>query len=770
MAAISRAPSLRRGGPLPRLWIDPSLTSYRQSQHSPVSTTSPSSHVSDATTLSDSPFSAETFRVLCLYDYDAADSDQLSFRKNELLDIIKREDTGWWAAMRLSDNRVGWIPQTFVEPISEVTAHRLRHSDDGARIREAPREASTRTIVTTPEGGATGYNWLPLLDEEQAPVIRLFAGSDAKDASIFSPLVPPPEGVDGHPHDPEFDTQGAGSDSEEPPSPPPKDRSILTQSKLQTQRHSSPITSTSEVHALEHSRSYSDPASPAISRHLRRRPVLIDDRSSLSRLTTLFETKNIEELDSLLRSPAIAESLDALSPVSARGYAFVRSPTQGAVQRHTSPLRSSSSEQGDNTDLQRDADGNIMAGSLHALLEQLTSDDTGFAHQQHFQRVFFSTYKTFVTADEVFIFLFSRFHMGQPDFESNWELDKWREEKLEPTQRRILAIFKLWAEEYGMSRDDPHIARRLNEFLTSLIPDSPFVATAQSLMEILRRSAYPVSPCTASAKRKKRKGSKTDFARMDPMAIARHLCLYQHRLYGKLRPQDCLNWKSSTSHCCTSLAAFCATRDKLAGWVKASILSTEVFSKRADMLAFWIKTAEACKALHNFSSMGAIAAGLSDSAIVRQQLLWAHVPRGMHPDALMLLNDPINNQSAYRLLQQSVDGPCIPAPELYLSEIVQIREQLPDFVVLPAASPAGHTSRQDASNTLINFAKRMKMYAAAESMLRYQTHSYSFAEDPLIADLIEANLTVGTEAAPPKRRQDSLDANVTNIRQKLNTW
>ena len=37
--------------------------------------------------------STELFYVLCLYDYDAEDSDQLSFRRNDILDVVKKEDT-----------------------------------------------------------------------------------------------------------------------------------------------------------------------------------------------------------------------------------------------------------------------------------------------------------------------------------------------------------------------------------------------------------------------------------------------------------------------------------------------------------------------------------------------------------------------------------------------------------------------------------------------------------------------------------------------------
>ncbi|KAJ6617641.1 hypothetical protein B0H10DRAFT_1298155 [Mycena sp. CBHHK59/15] len=33
-------------------------------------------------------------------DFESAETDNLTFRKNEILDGAKQEDTGWWAAMR----------------------------------------------------------------------------------------------------------------------------------------------------------------------------------------------------------------------------------------------------------------------------------------------------------------------------------------------------------------------------------------------------------------------------------------------------------------------------------------------------------------------------------------------------------------------------------------------------------------------------------------------------------------------------------------------
>ena len=47
--------------------------------------------------------------ALCLHDYISEDPTHLSFDRNEILEIVAQEDSGWWGAMRPGEDRVGWI-------------------------------------------------------------------------------------------------------------------------------------------------------------------------------------------------------------------------------------------------------------------------------------------------------------------------------------------------------------------------------------------------------------------------------------------------------------------------------------------------------------------------------------------------------------------------------------------------------------------------------------------------------------------------------------
>lgn len=66
------------------------------------------------------------FSVLCLHDFESDDLDHLQFRKNEILDIVKQEATGWWAALRPNDSRVGWIPSAFVVALDGTELQKLQ--------------------------------------------------------------------------------------------------------------------------------------------------------------------------------------------------------------------------------------------------------------------------------------------------------------------------------------------------------------------------------------------------------------------------------------------------------------------------------------------------------------------------------------------------------------------------------------------------------------------------------------------------------------------
>lgn len=79
------------------------------------------------------------FSALCMFDFTSREAGQLSFRKNEILDIVKCTE-GWWAATRRGESVLGWIPHTFVNRLTPEMAERL------GDIREELRSAEFKRI------------------------------------------------------------------------------------------------------------------------------------------------------------------------------------------------------------------------------------------------------------------------------------------------------------------------------------------------------------------------------------------------------------------------------------------------------------------------------------------------------------------------------------------------------------------------------------------------------------------------------------------------
>jgi son of sevenless-like protein len=233
--------------------------------------------------------------------------------------------------------------------------------------------------------------------------------------------------------------------------------------------------------------------------------------------------------------------------------------------------------------------------------------------------------------------------------------------------------------------------------------------------------AYPQSATSISSpatKKRKIKALKGDpLVRMDPGIIAQHLATLEHRLFLKVKAQECLNWaKVQNGRTVANLQAFTMTHERIANWVKSSVLNENGLGKRADTVDFWIKVAEKCRALNNFASMSAIVAGLASTVIARLHLTWAHVGRVNHLDTLTKLAEPASNFSTWRTLLASTEGPCIPFIGMYLSDIVHVNDQLPDTIPGPGGL------------AFICFQKRMKWAEAVNSIVRHQGKPYFLAE------------------------------------------
>lgn len=273
-----------------------------------------------------------------------------------------------------------------------------------------------------------------------------------------------------------------------------------------------------ETTPSEHQRSRSESAKPAVVRHLRRRPLLIDDQSSLNRLTTLFEAHNVEELDYLISSPIVAESFDAFTRTTKAAASRPDKVKRITGDDEAQAFHDAQLVQGTwylrpmygEDELQLEADGSVSAGTLRALVERLTVDfqskwefdgidmipDPCHAEpalETRYRQVFLTTFKSFATAEEVFNLLLAQYNISHPTALNLKELEQWKEKKLKPTRRRVLAVLHVWTEEYGLLQDDAYLARRLVDFVSSITSPPQLANIAREVLKSLEHIVSLVS-------------------------------------------------------------------------------------------------------------------------------------------------------------------------------------------------------------------------------------------------------------------------------------
>ncbi|KIK70475.1 hypothetical protein GYMLUDRAFT_275426 [Collybiopsis luxurians FD-317 M1] len=676
VATASRSQAIRQSL---HLSISPALyqpNSRQISPDSPYTSESSSARPSSDTAVT-SPSSSGSegsiiYSVLCMYDFISDDPIHLCFSKNEILDIVKQESSGWWAAMRRNGDIIGWIPQAFVKPLSEEMADRLFNVREELRIFEYEAE-------------------------------QLYASAPVSRIPYEEPEPSPPS-------PPRKETRTDNSYRNIPehsrptrPYPPPSPVTPIPQPPLpKFTANKLTLPTTKE---RESSLSPQDRGPSAVPR--RPLPPLTLSENYIGNDTSISPEKRRDEKIKQLTGSDEALAFHNAVLVQANLPWYLK-------PRH-----------GD--EIQTEADGKLISGTRIALVERLVWDTIPSpkgaqkaAQDTAYRRMFLTTFRTFMSSDNLFEMLVDIYRMPYPENLTESEFGEWMDRCLQPTQKMILTVFTMWLEEHRLLEEEPHISSRLIEFLKQIQPPSALAVTAELIVQSITRLTFEPNTTISSSpvdKRKKYKTPKNDLLSIQPSDIAEQLSLYEFKFYSKIVPQDCIAQASQTGRPagCTRareiLSAFCSTHDKLAAWVTDTILSTSVLARRSDTVDYWIKVAEKCRNLNNFASMSAIINALSSTVISRLHLTWAHVGRKNTLDTLLKHNEPTGGFAGYRQLHLHAEGPCVPFIGMYLTELVHIKDQYSD------------------EGERVNMLQRQRWYEVVLIILRSQSKPYNFAEN-----------------------------------------
>jgi son of sevenless-like protein len=399
-----------------------------------------------------------------MYDFQSNDPSHLPFRKNEIIDIIKQEDTGWWAAMRAGGDTIGWVPEAFVKPLSEEMTDRLLNVREELRVYEYEAEQLYNSAPIAR---------IPLYDPDPEPVAVSPRGPGYRDP--FGREAPPSA---RRPYPP--------SPMTPMPQPPPTTSAPSISAPI---NKPTPPTPTDQQEFPPQGRDRSVSA-PDTFRNANRRP---------QPMSTLSETDTSNGLTSRNARPG-----DKITRITGSDDARVFHHAVQAQANSPWYLRPKHTDQ-----LQIDTDGQVRSGSIVALVEKLTCDTltkdpismhihsqllitdrvsrVETAQDTTFRNVFLMTFRTFMTADKLFDMLVDTYRMERPPNLTKVELEEWVEKFLFPTQCRVLTIFTVWLEDHRLLEEEPQIAQRLTDFLAHITTPAPQALTAKLIIKTIER-------------------------------------------------------------------------------------------------------------------------------------------------------------------------------------------------------------------------------------------------------------------------------------------
>ncbi|KAL8822835.1 MAG: hypothetical protein Q9191_006437, partial [Dirinaria sp. TL-2023a] len=369
----------------------------------------------------------------------------------------------------------------------------------------------------------------------------------------------------------------------------------------------------------------------------------------------------------------------------------------------------------------------LRGGTLMALVEQLTRHDR---LDSDFNTTFLLTYRSFTTASELFELLVKRFSIQPPRGISEEDYKMWVDKKQRPIRFRVVNILKSWFDNYWMENNDP-ASRQLLQRVYSFAKDSiattntpgsgPLMHAVEQRLrgqdttaKILVPTPSTAAPTPIIPKNMK----KLKFLDIDATEFARQLTIIESRLYGKIKPTECLNktWQKKVPRNepepAANVKALILHSNQLTNWVAEMILTQSDVRKRVVVIKHFVSVADKCRSLNNFSTLTSIISALGTAPIHRLQRTWAQVnTRTMSIlETLRRLMGSTKNFGEYRV---------------YLTDLTFIEDGISSVIK---------------RTNLINFAKRAKTADVIRDIQDYQNVPYPLKPVMDLQDYILSNM------------------------------
>lgn len=249
----------------------------------------------------------------------------------------------------------------------------------------------------------------------------------------------------------------------------------------------------------------------------------------------------------------------------------------------------------------------VKGGSLLGLVEQLTRHDK---LDSSFNNTFLLTYRSFTSARELFELLVKRFGIQPPEGLSQSDFEMWRDRKQKLIRFRVVNILKSWFDSFWMeefNEESKQLIRDVYSFARDTVKSTETPGSAP-LMAVLdqrlsgkeagaRRMIQTLNQNTPTPIMPKNM-KKLKFLDIDVTEFARQLTIIESRLYGKIKPTECLNktWQKKIAEGDPDLApnvkALILHSNQMTNWVAEMILAQMDARKRVVVIKHFVAVAD----------------------------------------------------------------------------------------------------------------------------------------------------------------------------------
>jgi len=252
--------------------------------------------------------------------------------------------------------------------------------------------------------------------------------------------------------------------------------------------------------------------------------------------------------------------------------------------------------------------GSVKGGSLLALVEQLTRHDK---LDSNFNNTFLLTYRSFTSARELFELLVKRFGIQPPAGLNQSEYEQWRDRKQKLIRFRVVNIIKNWFDNFWMEdtslEDTKQLIRDVYTFARDTVKSTETPGSAP-LMAVLdqrlsgkdigaRRMIQTLNQNTPAPIMPKNM-KKLKFLDIDVTEFARQLTVIECRLYGRIKPTECLNktWQKKVGEGepdpAPNVKALILHSNQMTNWVAEMILAQSDVKKRVVVIKHFVAVAD----------------------------------------------------------------------------------------------------------------------------------------------------------------------------------